>query len=223
MADREQQRGEISPFAIALRGLTGGIISERAKEVAGLIIFQRGGEGVGFRVGQAEISQINNAGIVEPPLDDVAGLDDGGLEGSLAGAGLAFLARRKQDAVEIVGYADFAIEDEVVRSAVRIHVNGKFGAARGGEGIGGLNLEFAGLVAGEKVDGTRFQIDGGFARRVPWRQDFQGGEFVDAQPAKFGKLEQGAALSEGPHPVPDEQRLPDDGRRPVGFTAGKIH
>jgi hypothetical protein len=88
--------------------------------------------------------------------------------------------------------------------------------------MGCLNEKFAGPVAGKEIQGAGFQIEGRAGIRFAGREDFQGGEFAEAQAAQFRQLDHGPAEGESADPFLDMEFLADVSRAPLGPGSGPI-
>ena len=173
--DGQEQRREIDAFLIR-RGLTTGrIYGQRRGEIAAAI----GGEGFAERLlrfsGQGQFTEVQHRRVVEAPLDEVHGLDDGGAPRRLARFVDGLLAALEvEDDVRTalrIGHAHFAVEQAERGGAVVGDFQRELGAANDRRHLRSLHLELIRFVAMEEVEDALEEIEARLALALAFNAD----------------------------------------------------
>ena len=111
LADRQQERGKIDLFVVG-RGYAIGRVSRRgAQQVTGAIGGKRVAQGGLFVGREFEFIEVEDAGVVKAPLDDVGGVNDCRPGWHLSKERDALFAAREADRADSGAQLRFALED----------------------------------------------------------------------------------------------------------------
>ena len=170
---------------------------------------------------QARFVHVQHARIIEAPLNDVDGVNDGGFSRGFAGLHDALFARLQVDSAASVIQCHQTVEQRQHSAPVISHREVEFGAANGAGGQRRAELDRGRFLAAEKVSRARAQIEHRCVAFFWRRLDSQRGQLVDAQNAFVGESESCSAAQAGPQTVADLEDLIGAGRRPRRGAGGE--
>ena len=207
LADGEFQGGEVSSRGVAAVGEFCRGISQRVEQVAACVGCKRFGERGFVFVGESEIVWIQDAGIVEAPLNEIGGGQDGGELRRLAGGDACLLAAGEGKLFDGSFEFNRAIKKRQTRGGVSVgDGEEKFRAANCAGGERGLELHVGGILAVEEVKRAAFETEA-TTRRLRWRLNLDDRGLIDADDAAVGKAERGPAVGGGAETVAGVEEL----------------
>ena len=190
------------------RGGTGprlrGIFLQRAQQISRVIGRERLRYAGSFIFAQAEIARIQNAGIIERPLDDISRFQHGGFMRGLANFHFALFTAVEDDAAGGIRELHFAIEHRKLREGAR-DPHYKLGSTQRTRRGRGADFQFARLFPREEISRTGRNIEAFLPRFIGRRNNLDVGQFIEPQDTHVGQAHGGAAQLTGLNPITDGQ------------------
>ena len=169
--------------------------------------------------GERKVTQVEDCGIVEAPLQDIVGDETRRQDGCLAWCGDGLLTIREDERSPVIAETHLAVDHreggllDVVHGIDRQH---EFGALDAGHGPARNHPDAAGRIAVEKGENPFDEVQAGFGARRVGRQNFELGQRAERGHALVGPAQGHAAVGPGAQPVGGAQKLVGLGEEPPG-------
>ena len=144
---------------------------------------------ISFRCAPGQLLRIEQPWIIEAPLYDIDGVDDGRFARWQAAFDGALLAAFQVYRPQCIGEVHRSIEHRQHRCAVVGYPQLEFSAPDGSVGRRGDELRFILFRSSEKIKAALFQFRCRFGLGTGGRFQADGGQFVDTQDAAVGQLD----------------------------------
>ena len=222
LADGQAERGAIGLLRGVRRDPAFRIRRQRAEQVAGGVGLQRGAESVAAVGRKRDVSQVEDARIIERPLDRRDGVEQRRLGRGLAGFDIALLARGEADAAQFVAEVHTAFEQGDGRASVLGDADGDLGAEDGPGSDRGLELVLVALLAVEEVEAAFTELDLETVGGPTTGREDEVGELVDAVEGLVADPERGAAIRAGAEGVAELEDIVGPAGE-IGVRAFALH
>ena len=203
LANGQAERGAVGFLRGVRRDTAFRISGQRAEQVAGGVGLEGGAESESAVGRKRDISQVEDARIIERPLDGRDGVEQRGLGRGLAAFDIALFARGEADRAELIGEVHPAFEQRDRGVAILAHAHGDLGAEDRSGCDGRLELLLLTLLAVEEVEAAFPQLDLEAVDRTTARREDDVGELIHPVKRLVADPERGPAVGTGAESIPE--------------------